>query len=131
MEVFSWAMHKYVMHGFLWSLHRSHHIPPKGFFELNDVFPVIFGSISVAFMFSGIPDLDWPFWVGTGIAAYGMIYFLLHDVIVHRRIRWKMALNNRYLKAVIRAHKIHHSHLNRDGGECFGLLLFPKKFLKK
>jgi hypothetical protein len=30
------------MHGFLWVLHKSHHEPRKGAFELNDLFGFIF-----------------------------------------------------------------------------------------
>jgi beta-carotene 3-hydroxylase len=42
MEGFTWLIHKYVMHGFLWSLHKDHHDhsndPPL---EKNDYFFVI------------------------------------------------------------------------------------------
>ncbi|MFT5166906.1 MAG: beta-carotene 3-hydroxylase, partial [Saprospiraceae bacterium] len=29
-----------------------------------------------------------------------------------------------------RAHKMHHKHLNKEEGECFGMLLFPYKYYK-
>jgi beta-carotene 3-hydroxylase len=32
MEGITWLTHKYVMHGFLWSLHRDHHQKEPGFF---------------------------------------------------------------------------------------------------
>ena len=38
MEGVAWFTHKYVMHGFLWVWHRSHHTPRTGMFELNDLF---------------------------------------------------------------------------------------------
>ena len=38
MEGVAWTNHKYIMHGFLWVLHESHHKPHKGRFELNDLF---------------------------------------------------------------------------------------------
>ena len=41
MEGVTWLTHKYVMHGFLWYLHRDHHQPEPGFFEKNDAFFVI------------------------------------------------------------------------------------------
>jgi beta-carotene 3-hydroxylase len=41
MEVFSIVAHKYVMHGFGWGWHRSHHEPRHGWFEKNDLFAVI------------------------------------------------------------------------------------------
>ena len=42
MEGVAWATHKYVMHGFLWSWHKDHHLPEEGFFEKNDLFLLIF-----------------------------------------------------------------------------------------
>ena len=29
MEFVAWATHKYIMHGFLWSLHKDHHVTDK------------------------------------------------------------------------------------------------------
>ena len=29
MEFVAWAVHKYIMHGFLWSLHKDHHVVDK------------------------------------------------------------------------------------------------------
>ena len=26
MEFVAWAVHKYIMHGFLWSIHKDHHV---------------------------------------------------------------------------------------------------------
>ena len=42
MEGVAYVAHKYVMHGFLWSLHESHHRPRAGVFEKNDWFAAIF-----------------------------------------------------------------------------------------
>ena len=42
MEAVAYYTHKYVMHGFLWSLHKSHHSPREGIFELNDLFAFYF-----------------------------------------------------------------------------------------
>ena len=34
MEFVAWAVHKYIMHGFLWSLHKDHHVVnPKKYFR--------------------------------------------------------------------------------------------------
>ena len=32
MEGVSYVAHRFVYHGFLWILHKSHHTPRKGFF---------------------------------------------------------------------------------------------------
>ena len=37
MEFVAWATHKYVMHGFLWHLHKDHHVVNKDHkFQKND-----------------------------------------------------------------------------------------------
>ena len=36
MEMIAWASHKYVMHGFGWGWHRSHHEPRDGALERHD-----------------------------------------------------------------------------------------------
>ena len=91
MEFWAWFMHKYVQHGPLWFLHRSHHVRHPHPVERNDLFFLIYGAhfrrpcSSPATMAS-----DWWFWVGVGIAAYGTVYFFVHDVLIHGRLRfWK------------------------------------------
>ena len=39
MEFMAWFSHKYIMHGFLWSLHADHHKKDHdSWFERNDAF---------------------------------------------------------------------------------------------
>lgn len=38
MELSGWFIHKYVMHGPLWMIHKTHHQHSKSFFEWNDLF---------------------------------------------------------------------------------------------
>ncbi len=47
MEGVAWLVHKYVMHGFLWGLHQSHHRPHKDPVERNDLFSVLFALPAV------------------------------------------------------------------------------------
>ena len=47
MEFVSYLAHRYVYHKLLWVLHKSHHVPRKGLFEWNDVFPTFFASIAI------------------------------------------------------------------------------------
>ena len=43
MEFVAWFTHKYIMHGFLWSLHKDHHQVDKDKkFQKNDYFFLIF-----------------------------------------------------------------------------------------
>ena len=70
-------------------------------------------------------------YVGFGILAYGIAYFLVHEVFIHQRFKWFRNSETVYLKAVRRAHKIHHKHISREHGECFGMLVVPWKYIKE
>jgi len=130
METFSWLFHKYVMHGFLWGIHKTHHTKQKGFFELNDMFSFTFGSIATLLMFLGLENLDTRFWVGLGITIYGMIYFVLHDIFIHRRVEWKLPFGGRYIRGIKKAHQMHHKTNKKHDSESFGLLWVSWKYFK-
>lgn len=127
MEGVAWTTHKYVMHGFLWSLHKSHHEPRHGIFEKNDFFFLFYASIAMVLMYFGWENLDFRFWMGIGVTAYGWTYFILHDVFIHRRGKWLDKLDSRYFRAMRKAHKVHHKKMGKEDGEEFGLLLFKKE----
>ncbi len=133
MECITWLTHKYVMHGFLWYLHEDHHQPRyQGLFEKNDAFFVIFAVPSAALIILGTtPELNWIFFIGLGILFYGIAYFLVHDVLIHQRFKWFKHTKSNYLKALRKAHKVHHKHLGKEDGECFGMLIVPKKYFKQ
>lgn len=131
MEFMAWFTHKYVMHGFLWYLHRDHHEPHNHFFEKNDAFFLIFAIPSSIFIITGIIHQDFKFYVGAGIALYGLAYFFVHDIIIHQRFKILTKWNNPYVLAIRRAHKIHHKHLGKEHGENFGMLVVPFKYFKK
>jgi len=125
MEFMAWFTHKYVMHGFLWVLHKDHHIRDGRKIEWNDVFAVIFAVPSIVLIYLGYADLDYRMWIGVGIFLYGFAYFMFHDVYVHQRIKWLSGFSNRYLRATVKAHKEHHiphAHYN------YGFLIAPLKY---
>ena len=132
MEFMAWFTHKYIMHGFLWNLHKDHHHKDhKNWFERNDAFFIFYAAVSIGnFMLWSYQIFDYGLAVGLGILAYGLTYFLVHDVFIHQRLKWFRNANSRYAKALRRAHKMHHKHLGKDHGECYGMLLFPLKYLK-
>lgn len=133
MECVTWCTHKYVMHGFMWYFHEDHHQPRyQNPLERNDVFFVIFAAPSIALFYFGInPTLNFLFFIGLGILLYGVAYFLVHDVLIHQRFKWFKNTNNRYLKGLRKAHKIHHKKLYKHDGECFGMLFVPFKYFQK
>ncbi|KPM49329.1 sterol desaturase family protein [Jiulongibacter sediminis] len=130
MEAVTWCTHKFVMHGFLWYLHEDHHQPKyQGVFEKNDAFFLIFAVPSMLLMYFGVePVLNYKLFIGLGIMFYGMAYFLIHDVLIHQRFKWFDKIKNPYLVGLRKAHKVHHKHLGKEHGECFGMLYVPKKY---
>lgn len=132
MEGVTWLTHKYVMHGFLWYLHEDHHQPGYNtIFEKNDAFFLIFATPSIILSVMGLSPLNHLFFIGLGIFLYGMAYFFIHEVIIHQRIKWFTHTKNNYFLALRKAHKAHHKHLDKEDGECFGMLLVPKKYFRK
>jgi beta-carotene 3-hydroxylase len=132
MEGATWMIHKYVMHGILWSLHRDHHDHPHGGeFERNDLFFFIFALPTVALFYFGVQnEMNFLFYTGLGIFLYGMAYFFVHDIFIHQRIKFIRNTQNAYLLAIRRAHKQHHKHMGKEEGECFGFLWVPVKYFK-
>lgn len=133
MEAVAWFTHKYIMHGLLWRLHKDHHKKEStGFFEHNDFFFLIFALPGITALFFGMEyGFNFLFWIGLGITLYGMAYFLVHDIFIHQRFRLFRRTHNAYFKAIRRAHKIHHKHLDKADGECFGMLWVPLKYFRK
>jgi beta-carotene 3-hydroxylase len=128
MEVSGWFIHKFIMHGPLWNIHKTHHQHTDGPFELNDLFSLIFGSVAVLLIFLGVGSLDYRFWIGIGISAYGLSYFFLHDMLIHRRIKFFKKPKKGYLAGIFKAHQAHHATNKRDGSVSFGLFVVPKKY---
>ena len=132
MEAATWLIHKYIMHGFLWVLHRDHHDhSTDGPLEKNDYFFVIFAIPAIALMYFGsLESFNYLFYIGLGITLYGVAYFFVHDVFIHQRIKCFSHTKNPYFLALRRAHKQHHKHLSKEQGECFGFLYVPQKYFK-
>jgi beta-carotene 3-hydroxylase len=133
MEGVAWLTHKYVMHGIFWPLHRDHHLKEYyGFLERNDLFFLIFALPGIACLAAGT-FYHLPVWtcIGTGITLYGACYFFVHDLFIHQRIKVLRNSENRYLKAIRRAHKMHHKHTGKYDGESFGMLWVSWKYFRK
>lgn len=135
MEFMAWFTHKYLMHGWLWSWHEDHHKPrheKDGFFEKNDRFFLVFAIPSMlCYMIGGMTPHFWVLFIGVGISLYGLTYFLIHDVYIHRRFTWFRQLDSEYSRAILRAHGAHHAKTTKEDGESFGLLVVSRKYFKK
>lgn len=132
MEFSAWATHKYVMHGFMWKYHKDHHIEESGVFEKNDIFFLIYAIPSwLCIMLGVIYDSSLSIWIGSGIATYGLTYFLFHDVYIHRRMSWLRNIDHPFFMAIRKAHKVHHKYRSKEKGECFGMLIVPFKYYRE
>lgn len=132
-EFVAWFTHKYIMHGFLWCWHKSHHTVHDHAFEKNDLFAFLFSLPSIGLLYYATEVVYSPYLasVGIGIFCYGVFYFIFHDVIVHQRIKWKPAKKSKYLRRMINAHYVHHSKHTKKGCEAFGFLFAPRKYESK
>lgn len=132
MECVTWLTHKYVMHGLMWYFHADHHQPKyEHVFERNDIFFVIFAIPSIVLFYYGAEGgFNYLFFIGLGITIYGLCYFMIHDVLIHQRFKWFKNTKNKYLIGLRKAHKVHHKHLGKEDGECFGMLFVPFKYYK-
>ena len=82
MEFNAWFTHKYIMHGFLWNIHKDHHQKDHdSWFERNDLFFIFYAVVSMACFYLWSYEGFWyglP--IGFGIMGYGASYFIVHDI---------------------------------------------------
>lgn len=132
MEFVAWSNHKYVMHGFLWPLHKDHHIgnnASKPGFQKNDYFFLIYATPAIILIIIGFYTANYYLTaIGAGITLYGITYFAIHDVVIHQRLPLFRNPGNKYIKAVIKAHNAHHKPSSPKDFKNYGLLVFPKRF---
>jgi beta-carotene 3-hydroxylase len=119
MEAVSAATHRWVMHraGMRW--HRSHHAPSTGGWEANDLFPLMFSLIGFGvFLAAWLARANILYWIGSGIAAYGVAYLIVHEIFIHRRIDVHVP-ESRFVQWLRRSHGVHHAF----GRAPYGMLL--------
>ncbi|MDO7903690.1 sterol desaturase family protein [Pseudomonas sp. K1(2024)] len=125
MEGVGTLAHKYIMHGWGWWLHRSHHRPHLGILETNDFYLLALALVATALVAlgkAGYPPLQW---VGGGVAGYGLLYVVAHDGLFHRHWPRHPRLLQPYLKRLYRAHRLHHAIKERTGSVSFGFFYAP------
>jgi len=125
MEIVARLSHKYIMHGWGWAWHESHHVPHQNTFERNDLFAVVFAIPSILLIYLGTHYEHPVLWVGAGMTIYGFLYFFVHDGLVHKRWPFRIAPKGRYLIRLVQAHRIHHAVHTREGCVSFGFLYAP------
>lgn len=125
MECFAWATHRYVMHGWGWGWHKSHHVEHPNRFEKNDLYAIVFAIIPIILFTVG---LWWEplWWVALGITVYGCIYAFVHDMLVHQRAGFRWVPKEGYFKRLLQAHRLHHAVRDKDGTVSHGFLFARK-----
>jgi beta-carotene 3-hydroxylase len=124
MEFGAYATHRWIMHGWGWGWHKSHHEEREGVFEKNDLYAVCFAALSITLFVVGlyVPNVTW---VGLGVLLYGVFYFVFHDGLVHHRWLFRNPPKNGYMKRLYQAHRLHHAVEGREGAVSFGFLYAP------
>ncbi|MCX7734320.1 MAG: sterol desaturase family protein [bacterium] len=133
MEIVAFLSHKYIMHGFLWNWHKDHHQSVRKRFYRNDLFVLLFASPAILVMLVSqiFPQMKNLIFVGIGITLYGFVYSLVHEVLIHRRFGSSPSFRNPYLRAILKAHLVHHRSRDKDADGPFGLLIVSPKYFKK
>jgi len=125
MEFMAWFTHKYVMHGPGWGWHESHHTETEGVFEKNDLYAVVFSFIAAGFFIIGSMGVSWLWYLGLGLTIYGILYGVVHDGLVHRRLPFPRKARGKYMKRLVQAHRLHHAAHTKYGCVSFGFIWAP------
>lgn len=125
MEPWARMLHGRVWHGVLHFMHRSHHEPRRGRFERNDVLSAVHAPIATTLVVVGC-QLDGfaragLIGAGVGMTLFGVGYVVVHDGLVHERLRVPALSRWSVLRRIRGAHLVHH----RTGGPPFGLFRGP------
>ncbi|MCK5932611.1 MAG: sterol desaturase family protein [Fulvimarina manganoxydans] len=125
MEWVAWAAHKYIMHGFGWGWHKSHHEEHDELFEKNDLYAVVFSILAISLFVIAAFGHPIVGAVAVGITLYGLFYFIVHDGLVHQRWPFRHIPHKGYAKRLVQAHRLHHAVEGKDGCVSFGFLYAP------
>ncbi|XP_017242529.1 beta-carotene 3-hydroxylase, chloroplastic isoform X2 [Daucus carota subsp. sativus] len=129
MELMSKWVHKALWHTSLWHMHKSHHKPREGVFELNDVFAVMNAIPAIVLLAYGVfykgllPGIC--FGAGLGFTVLGIGYIFVHNGLVHKRFPVGPIVDIPYFRKVAAAHQLHHMGMFK--GVPYGLFLGPKE----
>jgi len=120
LEVMSIFMHKYLFHGPLWFIHQSHHEKRKGVFEKNDLFSFFFAGVGMGLILWGRTHSPFVWGTGLGVSLYGTIYFIIHDLMSHRRF-YPLKTKLKWINFFVFDHRKHHQRVDKTGQGPWGL----------
>lgn len=120
LELLSIVMHRYLFHGPLWFIHRSHHEKRTGVFEKNDLFSLFFAGVGIGLILWGRVHAPFVWGVGVGVSIYGLIYFVIHDLMSHRRF-YPLKTSVKWINDFAFDHRTHHQRVDKTGQGPWGL----------
>lgn len=100
-------------------------------------FALIFGIPSWLFMQFGImAGCDYRLYIGIGITLYGACYVLVHEGLIHGRIKFFKNVTDYRLIALRNGHLSHHQHdknadYKKENDVCYGMLWVPMKYFRE
>lgn len=126
MEAVARLMHKYLMHGILWSVHKDHHIDMGHKFQRNNLFGLFFAAIAIILFTLTVKTGNTAFAsIGFGMAIYGLVYLIVHDMIIHNSyLHLKNRKHSRYVQNLIAVHELHHVNDGKNRGRNWGFLFY-------
>ncbi|QTC89680.1 sterol desaturase family protein [Brevundimonas goettingensis] len=126
MEGVAWASHRWIMHGWGWGWHQSHHEPRTGLFERNDLYAVVGSAVGFGLFLTAWLTKSWLLYaLASGVTLYGLAYAIFHDGLVHQRWPFRWVPKGGYLRRLIQAHRLHHAVMSKGGAVSFGFLIAP------
>ncbi len=131
MEMYARIVHRHAWHDYQpgWLIHKSHHEPRTGPFELNDVYAIVNALPAIALTGFGFLREDVfggvCFGLGLGITLFGIAYMFVHDGLVHKRFPVGPVKDVPGLRRIAVAHRMH--HMDEFGGYPYGMFLGPSE----
>lgn len=127
MDVWAGLLHGGLWHRSLWGVHRSHHQPRVGRFELNDAFALVHAPPAMVLILYGCiaPESvhrEVLYGIGIGMTAFAVGYGVVHDGLVHGRLPVSGLMKVGFLRRVVKAHRIHHT---LPAGKPYSLFFGP------
>lgn len=131
MEMYARVVHRHAWHDYQpgWLIHKSHHEPRTGPFELNDVYAIVNAVPAIVLTWYGFLREDMVggvcFGLGLGITLFGMAYMFVHDGLVHKRFPVGPVKDVPGLRRIAVAHRMH--HMDDFQGYPYGMFLGPSE----
>jgi beta-carotene 3-hydroxylase len=97
-------------------------------FERNDLFDFLQFSSVLLIVFGSSDGFVHRFFIGLGILAYGLDYFIVHDIIIHQRFKFP---KTKTIFSYVRPWNFIHKHLGKKMGDGWDVILVLRSNILK